>query len=68
MLIEVETIYYSAIKWEMLVYNSNRWSHRIMVHPHLCNSLYFVDGVALFTKELYLLDKIQLLVNRHISF
>ena len=68
MLIEDETIYYSAIKWEMLVYNSKRWSHYIMVYPHLYNSLYLVDGVALFTKELCLLDKIQFLVNRHISF
>ena len=46
MLIVANTIYYGAIKWEMLVYNSDKWSHHNMVHPYLYNNTHLMDGVA----------------------
>ena len=46
MLIVANTIYYGAIKWEMLAYNSDRYSHYNMVHPHLYNNTHLVDDVA----------------------
>ena len=46
MLIVANTIYYGTIKWEMLEYNSERWSHHNMVHPHLYNNTHLVNGVA----------------------
>ena len=46
MLIIANTIYYGMNKWKMLVYNSDRWSHHNMMHLHLFNNIYLVDGVA----------------------
>ena len=46
MLIVVNAIYYGAIKWEMLAYNSDRRSHHNIVHPLLHNNLHLVDVVV----------------------
>ena len=46
MLIVANTIYYGAIKWEMLAYNSDRWSHHNIVHPLLYNNPHLVDDIV----------------------
>ena len=46
MLIVVNAIYYGAIKWEMLAYNSDRLSHHNIVYPLLYNNSHLVDDIV----------------------